>query len=75
MWLTSAEKVCAYFDDVDRLISSVKAATEKNVSRRNLFSNVVLPTQPVLTRWDTWLFAATFFAEGMEFLSVAAKRQ
>ena len=38
-----AEKVRAYFDDVDRLISSVKAATEKNASRRNLFSNVGLP--------------------------------
>ena len=61
----SAEKVRAYFEDVDRLISSVKAATVKNASRRSLFSNVGLPPQPVVTRWGTWLYAATFYADNL----------
>ena len=58
-----AEKLVAYFDDVDRLICSVKAITGKNASHRNLCSNVGLPPQPVVTRSSTWLSAATFYAD------------
>ena len=42
---------------MDNLISSVKAATVKNLTRRNLFSDIGPSPTPIITRWGTWLNA------------------
>ena len=59
-----AEKFRNKYKNTDLLISSLKAATVKNPSRRNLFHEIGTPPQPVITRWGTWLDAAVnYFAE------------
>ena len=47
---------------MDNLISSVKAATVKNLTRRNLFSDIGPPPTPINTRWGTWLEAVKYYA-------------
>ena len=59
-----AEKIRNKYKNTDLLISSLKAATVKNRSRRNLFHEIDTPPQPVITKWGTWLDAAVnYFAE------------
>ena len=59
-----AEKIRNKYKNTDLLISSLKAATVKNPSRRNLFQEIGTPPQPVITRWGMWLDAAViYFAE------------
>jgi len=58
-----AEKVRAYFSDVDDLIATVKAATVRSKDRKELFASIGYPPQPVVTRWATWLKAAFYCAE------------
>lgn len=60
-----AEKVRSHFQDVDSLISTVKAVTIKNRNRCNMFSEIGTPPQPVLTRWGTWLGAAEYYAKNL----------
>ena len=61
-----AEKVRSHFADVDNLIAHVKAATIKNKNRRQKFSKIGSPPQPVLTRWGTWLNAAEYYAKNLQ---------
>jgi len=60
-----AEKVRAFYNDVDNVIARVKAATVKNKDRMNAFQQVGKPPQPVLTRWTTWLRAAMYYADNL----------
>jgi hypothetical protein len=60
-----AEKVRAYFSDVDAAIAAVKASTVKNKDRKELFADIGYPPQPVLTRWATWLDAAMYYANNL----------
>ena len=60
-------RIRGYFQDVDQLISSIKAATIKNKERRALFKemNIDFPPEPVLTRWGSWLNAALYYSENL----------
>ena len=58
-----ATKIQASFPGINALISSVKAATEKNLTRKAMFQGSGTPPQPVLTRWTSWWRAALFYAE------------
>lgn len=58
-----AEKVRSFFNDVDDLIASVKAATVRSKDRKECFASIGYPPQPVVTRWATWLKAAIYYAE------------
>ena len=60
-----AEKIRAYYTDVDQLIARTKAATVRNKTRRNEFQNIGMPPEPVLTRWGTWLEAANYYAKNL----------
>jgi hypothetical protein len=60
-----AERVRLKYDEVDFLIAKVKAATVKNSDRRSDFDVIGSPPQPVLTRWGTWLNAASFYAQNL----------
>ena len=57
-----ALKIKANYPSIDNLISSVKAATVKNNSRRELFLEIGYPPMPVVTRWGTWLEAVNYYA-------------
>ena len=58
-----AEKVWNSFGAVDTLIATVKAATVRNKDRKELFSEIGYPPDPVITRWGTWLKAAFYYAD------------
>ena len=47
------------------LIASVKAATRKNRTRREMFKRegIPIPPAPVVTRWGSWLKAAFYYAK------------
>ena len=55
-----AMKIKSHFEDVDQLIAKVKAVTIKNKTRRAKFSAIGNPSQPVPTRWESWLNAAKY---------------
>ena len=55
-----AMKIKSHFEDVDQLIAKVKAVTIKNKSGQAKFSAVGYPSQPVPTRWGSWLNAALY---------------
>lgn len=65
-----AEEIRKHFPKVDQLISNTKKVFLKCPSRVQYFKemapNIPLPPQPVLTRWGTWLKAATYFCEHIE---------
>ncbi|XP_016656871.2 uncharacterized protein LOC107882682 [Acyrthosiphon pisum] len=65
-----AEQVRSHFSTVDKLIASVKQVFKKAPSRLQLFKNelpgVKLPQEPVITRWGTWLNAATYYCENIQ---------
>ena len=46
-------KIRSFFPNVDKLIASVKSAVVRNKERRNLFKDIGLPPEPVLTRWGS----------------------
>uniref|UniRef100_T1H901 DUF659 domain-containing protein n=1 Tax=Rhodnius prolixus TaxID=13249 RepID=T1H901_RHOPR len=62
-----AETVRSLFSDVDSLISSVKKVFLKAPSRikmlKDLYPDLCLPPEPILTRWGTWLEAAQYYYE------------
>ena len=58
-------RIRSNFQNVDFLISSVKAATVKNRTRRSKFAHIGTPPQPVLTRWGSWLKAASYYAANL----------
>ena len=57
-----AMKFKSHFGDVNQLIAKVKAATIKNKTRQAKFSAIGYPSQPVPTRWGSWLNAALYYA-------------
>ena len=60
-----AMKIKFYFEDVDQLIAKVKVVTIKNKTRQAKFSAIGYPSQPVPTRWGSWLNAALYYAKNL----------
>ena len=58
-----AMKIKSHFEDVEYLIPKVNSITIKNKTRQAKFSAIGYPTQPVLTRWESWLNAALYYAK------------
>ena len=56
--------VRAHFKNTDEVIATIKAATIKNKDRKKDFHDARLPspTDPVITRWATWLRAALYYS-------------
>lgn len=65
-----AEQIRAEYLDVDMLISNVKKIFLKAPNRVKLlkekFPNIPVPPEPVITRWGTWLEAASYYAKYFE---------
>lgn len=63
------EVIRCSFPAVNRLVSSIKKVFIKSPTRRQAFAqkapNVPLPPEPILTRWGTWITAATYYAENL----------
>lgn len=52
---------------VDELISSVKKIFLKAPNRvENMYPDLSLPPQPIVTRWGTWLNAANFYCQNFQ---------
>jgi len=47
--------VRSHFEDVDHLIAKVKLVAVKNKTRQAKFATIGCLSQPVLTRWGSWL--------------------
>ena len=62
-----AMRVRAYFRNIDEIVATIKAATIKNKDRKNGFHEAGLPSppDPVITRWATWLKAASYYSENL----------
>uniref|UniRef100_A0A4P6D7Y3 DUF659 domain-containing protein n=2 Tax=Rhodnius prolixus TaxID=13249 RepID=A0A4P6D7Y3_RHOPR len=62
-----AETIRSLFSDVDSLISSVKKVFLKAPIRikmlKDLYPDLCLPPEPILTRWGTWLETAQYYYE------------
>lgn len=67
------ETIRSNYTDVDILINNVKKVFLKAPNRVNvlkeMFPDLPLPPQPVITRWGTWLKAAFYYAEHLEKIS------
>jgi len=65
-----AEEIREQFSDVDLLISSIKKIFLKAPSRIRIFKEIApelsLPPQPILTRWGTWISAASYYAKNFQ---------
>lgn len=59
----AAERIRNHYEDVNKLIATVKASVVKNKDRRGKFSEIGSPPQPIVTRWGSWLNAAKYYAE------------
>ena len=60
-----AMKIKSHSEDVDQLIAKVTAVTIKNKTRLAKFSAIGYPSQPVPTRWGSWLNAALYYAKNL----------
>ena len=51
--------------EVDGLIASIKTATVKNKTRRDMFlaKNIPVPPSPIVTRWGSWLAAVFYYSK------------
>ena len=58
-------KIKSHFEDVDQLIAKVKAVSIKNKTRQAKFSAIGYLSQPVPTRWESWLNAALYYAKNL----------
>lgn len=62
-----SEQIRLEYHDVDILIANVKTIFLKAPSRvrilKEKYPNLPLPPQPVITRWGTWLEAASYYAK------------
>ena len=60
-------RVCAHFKNIDEIIATIKAATIKKKDRKKDFHDAGLPSppDPVITRWATWLRAASYYSENL----------
>jgi len=60
-----SEEIRGKFPGVDKLISRVKQVFFKSPSRTMLFRTespgIPLPPEPILTRWGTWINAASYY--------------
>ena len=59
----AAERIRNHYEDVNKLIATVKASVVKNKDRRGKFSEIGSPPHPIVTRWGSWLNAAKYYAE------------
>ena len=62
-----AMRVRTHFKNIDVIIATIKAATIKNKDRKKDFHDAGLPssTDPVITRWATWVRAAVYYNENL----------
>jgi len=64
------EKIRSLFSDVDYMIASIKTVFLKAPSMIQIFKetepNLPLPSQPIITRWGTWLEAVKYYATNFE---------
>lgn len=75
-------RVCEYirnaFADVDQLIAMCKKVFLKSPSRLSLFREFLpdapLPPRPVITRWGTWLDAASYYCTYFDEIKVILDR-
>ena len=58
-----AMKVRAAFPEVDKLIASMRMATLKSSKRCELFKDIPLPPDVIITRWGSWLDAADYYSK------------
>ena len=55
-------KIKSHFEDVDQLIAKVKPV-KTNKTRQAKFSAIGYPSQPVPTKWGSWLNVALYYAK------------
>lgn len=64
------ETIRAKFSKVDKLIAEVKKIFLKSPSRveklKEMYPNLSLPPEPIITRWGTWLNAVKYYCENFE---------
>ena len=60
---TAAKQIRTNYEDIDKLIASVKASVAKAKDRRAKFLAINSPLQPVITLRKSWLKAAKYFAK------------
>ena len=62
-----AMRVRAHFKNIEKVITTIKAATIKNKDRKKDFHDAGLPSppDPVITRWATWLRTALYYSENL----------
>ena len=60
-------QVRALFKNIDDVVATIKAATNKNKDRKNDFREASLPSPPVplITQWATWRRAALYYSENI----------
>ncbi|KAL4142184.1 hypothetical protein QTP88_004693 [Uroleucon formosanum] len=65
-----AEEVRNMFPKVDKLISNVKKTFLKAPYRVQIFKNeapeIMLPPEPIITRWGTWLDATDYYCKHIQ---------
>jgi len=65
-----AEEVRSLYPSVDKVISETKKIFNKSPARvlkyKEMFPELPLPPKPIITRWGTWLEAASFYAKHFE---------
>lgn len=65
-----AEKIREMYVPVNKIISHGKKIFLKSPARvkiyKEMFPNLPLPPEPILTRWGTWLKAAIFYAQNFD---------
>ena len=56
-------KIKSHVEDVNQLIAKVKVVTIKIKTKHTKFSAISYLSQPVPTRWESWLNVALFYAK------------
>ena len=61
-------RIKEHFDQVNDLISAVKASTVKMTSNADFFSEKILALspEPEITRWGSWLDACTYYCKNLD---------
>jgi len=64
------ETIRFQFSEVDSLISNVKKIFLKAPSRiqtfKDMYPDLTLPPEPIITRWGTWLSAVLYYSNNFE---------
>jgi len=58
-------RIRAEYENIDKVIGSLKALTIKNKQRQNLFYEIGSPPSVILTRWTSWLRAAMYYCDNL----------